>query len=291
MLISGCDSGFGQLLTVALDAAGYRVLAGCLTADGIKALQATCSERVIPFSLDITSASSVQSAVSLVQQHGGGRLHALVNNAGTTSSSVVDLTTMEEYSRVMDVNYLGHVRMTKSLLPALLPRRRGERGGRVVTMTSASGIIGGPGQSPYVASKHALEGFTDCFRREMGAHTDWRLDVSLLEPGFMRTPLVTGYASSASANWELRDPAGRERWGRAAFDETVRQKLAAMRTMDDPAVVVQAYMHAVTAEHPCIRYHPGRFSFLIYLLSLLPYALVDRLLSMKLRVLPTYLTR
>ena len=229
--------------------------------------------------------------MSLVQQHGGGRLHALVNNAGIVTGSLVDLTTMEEYSRVMEVNCIGHVRMTKSLLPALLPRRRGERGGRVVVMTSVAGIVGAAGMSAYCCSKSALEAFSDCLRREMGPRTHWRLDVSVLEPSVMRTPMVTSFTSTRVTDWDSRDQAGRERLGKACYDTLQRQAALAIRTMDDPAKVVQAYMHAITALHPCTHYTPGLFSVLVYLLSLLPTALQDLLMSTYLTEPPAYFSQ
>ena len=77
---------------------------------------------MVPFSLGLLSADSIQAVPSLVNAH-GGRLHALVLNSGIAEGSWVDLTPLAVYRRVAEVNFLGHLHQTKLLVPALLPRR------------------------------------------------------------------------------------------------------------------------------------------------------------------------
>uniref|UniRef100_A0A2C9LKL2 Uncharacterized protein n=1 Tax=Biomphalaria glabrata TaxID=6526 RepID=A0A2C9LKL2_BIOGL len=69
VLVTGCDSGFGQRTVIKLDNLGFKVFAGCLTEDGKKYLSQNCSKSVVPFLLDVRSNESIQSALDLVKQH------------------------------------------------------------------------------------------------------------------------------------------------------------------------------------------------------------------------------
>ena len=88
----------------------------------------------------------------------------LVNNAGISQRSRILGTGMEVYDRLMRVNYLGTVALTKALLPHFLERG----GGHFVTVTSLMGKFGSPLRSGYCGAKHALHGFFDVLRMEHG---------------------------------------------------------------------------------------------------------------------------
>ena len=128
VFISGCDTGFGNLLAGELSGQGYHVFAGCLTAAGVDSWKG--AKGVDAFLLDLRSGASVAAAGARVRAWvaaGGAReevplraLHALVNNAGIGSSGVVDWTTMQAFRDTMEVNFFGHVAVTKELLPQLL---------------------------------------------------------------------------------------------------------------------------------------------------------------------------
>jgi NAD(P)-dependent dehydrogenase (short-subunit alcohol dehydrogenase family) len=164
VLISGCDTGFGHSLAISLDNQGYRVFAACLTQQGKENLAKVTTNKCVPFLCDITNLESVADAVKLVKSHTNW-LHALVNNAGIFDGFFIDLSSLAVYRRTMEVNFFGHVNMTKSFLPLLLANPR--RDSRVVTVTSVAGSVAVPSISAYSASKFALEAFTDALRREM----------------------------------------------------------------------------------------------------------------------------
>ena len=334
VLITGCDSGFGQLLTRRLDRLGYRVLASCLTKEGERELQASCSERVQAFSLDLLSPASIEAAKGVVEG-AGGHLHALVLNSGLGNSQLIDAMPVDTFQRIMTVNFLGqhalpptrlvhypahtrphplpnlhpsspsgappprfsagHVHLTKLLLPSLLPHPRStpwplRQGGRVVVMTSVAGLITGTGFAAYAASKHALEAFGDGLRREMGRRTAWRLWVSICEPAFMSTPMVAAVVSDARLkDWERVEEGAKERWGQRAWAYQYHAiKAGVARMVGDPQLVVDAYVHAVTAVQPRMRYHPGVWSQLIYHMAMLPAGLLDRMFSIPRKVEPAY---
>lgn len=112
VVISGCDSGFGNALAIQLDKLGYHVVAGCFTADGEKQLQKQCSKRLTTAHLDITKDADIQALKKTtqgkIQQLGSGaRCWALVNNAGIGAGGFVDWVKLEQFTKIINVNFIG----------------------------------------------------------------------------------------------------------------------------------------------------------------------------------------
>jgi NAD(P)-dependent dehydrogenase (short-subunit alcohol dehydrogenase family) len=185
VLISGCDTGFGYALAIELDKQGFNVLAGIYNPDNKALLTNELSSRAIVFRLDITRQEEIDAAYDMIKSK-TNTLHALVNNAGISRSGYIDWITVDLMRTIMDVNFFGHVAMTKKFLPLLIAKRSS----RVVNICSIYGFIRVPAKPGYCASKYALESFSDCLRREM---TPWGLRMSIIEPGFMRTPMIQGH--------------------------------------------------------------------------------------------------
>ncbi|CAF5220749.1 unnamed protein product, partial [Rotaria magnacalcarata] len=179
VLISGCDSGFGNALAIELDKRGFNVLAGIFGEQSREALTTTLSARATVFSIDISKEDQINSAYEIVKDK-TNVLHALVNNAGICENGLIDWTSMDTMRKLMDVNFFGHVAMTKKFLPLLIAKRDS----RVINVSSIAGFLAEPSMAAYSASKYALESFSDCLRREMAV---WGLRVSIIEPGAMRT--------------------------------------------------------------------------------------------------------
>jgi short-subunit dehydrogenase len=220
--------------------------------------------------LDITRQDDIDLAYDLVKEK-TNTLHALVNNAGISTSAYIDWMTMESMREIMDVNFFGHVAMTKKFLPLLITKRSS----RVVNICSVAGIVSGPMKSAYSASKYALESFSDCLRREMNP---WGLYVSIIEPGPMRTPIIEGHDHHMKRFWNNLSVDVQERWGED-FREIQTKKLLdsfVYRYAENPEKVVQALQHAVRNSKPEIRYRPGWQSKLFFFpLSMVPAWLAD----------------
>ncbi|CAF5185893.1 unnamed protein product, partial [Rotaria sp. Silwood1] len=101
VLISGCDSGFGNGLAIELDKQGFNVLAGVLLPDNVASLKEKLSSKATVFLLDITKQEDIDSAFELVNKK-TKVLHGLVNNAGITAGSCIDWTPLEVMRKVMD---------------------------------------------------------------------------------------------------------------------------------------------------------------------------------------------
>ncbi|NXO32876.1 RDH16 dehydrogenase, partial [Cisticola juncidis] len=126
VLITGCDSGFGKLLARQLDARGLRVLAACLSEAGAAQLRAATSERLQTVLLDVTSSKSIAELTAWVRERVGDQgLWGLVNNAGIAIPTAPnEWLSKEDFVKVLDVNLVGLVEVTLSLLP-LVRRARG----------------------------------------------------------------------------------------------------------------------------------------------------------------------
>ena len=109
-----------------------------------------------------------------------GRIDILVNNGGISQRSLVKDTLFSVDKRIMDVNYLGTVALSKTVLPHFIENKSGQ----FVVTTSIVGKIGTPLRSSYAASKHALHGFFDSLRSENHANG---ITVTIVCPGFVNT--------------------------------------------------------------------------------------------------------
>jgi 11-cis-retinol dehydrogenase len=270
VLISGCDTGFGHELSIQLDQQGFNVLAGVYVPNNIDILKNKLSSKASVFRLDITKQDDIDVAFELIQKK-TNTLHALVNNAGIGVSGYIDGITLESMRTTMDINFFGHVAMTKTFLPLLITKRDS----RVVNICSVAGYFTAPNMSSYAASKYALESFSDCLRREMVA---WGLRVSMIEPGFMRTPIIEGRYKAFEEFWLTFTKDAQTRWGEDFLKEHYdrRSKNIFINNAEDPMKVVRALQHAVMNTNPHIRYRPGWQSSLIFFpLSMMPAWLAD----------------
>ena len=274
VLISGCDTGFGHALAIELDKQGFNVLAGVYNSDSTVSLTNELSSRAIVFRLDITRQEEIDTAYDMIKNK-TNTLHALVNNSGISRSGYIDWITVDIMRTTMDVNFFGHVAMTKKFLPLLITKRDS----RVINICSIYGIVSASAKSGYCASKYALESFSDCLRREM---TAWNLRVSIIEPGFMRTPMIQGHNPFVRNLWNNLSSDVKDRWGEEFFNAEIKQVAANIfiRNAEKPSKVVEALRHAVMNTVPRIRYRPGwQASLFFFPLSMTPSWLADLIMA------------
>ncbi|XP_059575303.1 retinol dehydrogenase 7-like isoform X2 [Alligator mississippiensis] len=276
VFITGCDSGFGHLLAKQLDGRGLRVLAACLTEQGAERLQQETSGRLQTVILDVTKSDSIAAAAAWVKGQVGDRgLWGLVNNAGIGDpAGPNEFLSKADFTRVLDVNLVGLIEVTLSLLPLV---RRAQ--GRVVNVASAAGrlsLIGGG----YCPSKYGVEAFSDSLRREL---RDFRVKVSIIEPGGFRTPLidVQRVQKSLEQVWSCASANVKEAYGQQYFDRHFEKfKELLFTTSPKLHLVTDAMEHALTARHPRTRYSCGWDAKLFYLpVSYLPTSWTDYLLA------------
>ncbi|XP_042652507.1 retinol dehydrogenase 16 isoform X1 [Tyto alba] len=276
VLITGCDSGFGNLLARQLDARGLRVLAACLTDTGAAQLQAAASPRLQTILLDVTSSQSIAAAAAWVRERvGDAGLWGLVNNAGIAiPTGPNEWLTKGDFVKVLDVNLLGLIEVTLSLLP-LLRRARG----RVVNVASVMGRVSFFGGG-YCISKFGVEAFSDSLRLEMH---NFGVKVSIIEPGYFKTMLLNkeNMENEILSLWERLPEETKTSYGEKYLKELlVGLNMLQKMCNSNLTLVTDCMEHALTSRYPRARYSAGWDAKLLYIpLSYLPSALTDTIFT------------
>jgi len=182
VLITGATDGLGKAAALLLAENGYRVFAAGRSAEKRAQFEALANEKKLPLEtleMDVCDDGSVQQAVNLVYQK-TGTIDVLINNAGLAYVATVEDMTMEDWRRQFETNFFGVVRVTQ----AVLPKMRERRSGRIIMISSVSGLVTPPTQGAYSASKHAMEGLSNALRHEL---YPFEVKTILIEPGYIVT--------------------------------------------------------------------------------------------------------
>ncbi|XP_063300832.1 retinol dehydrogenase 7-like [Pelobates fuscus] len=277
VLITGCDSGFGNLLAKQLERRGMLVLASCLTEKGAEDLKKETSHRLQTVILDVTDSHSVSSAAKWVTNIvGEAGLWGLVNNAGFAHTiSPNEWQTKEDFAKVLNINLLGMVDVTLNLLPLIRKVR-----GRIVNVSSAAGRISMFGGG-YCISKYGVQAFSDSLRREMRA---FGVKVSIIEPGSFRTAvcMFDPMMKSLKSYWDKVPAEIKELYGEQYFQQYANYwKYLLSYSSSQVSKVTDCMEHALTAVYPWTRYSAGWDCKFLYLpASYLPTVLSDYLLCL-----------
>jgi short-subunit dehydrogenase len=233
-LVTGASSGIGEAAARALVGAGFTVYG--------TSRRATAGEtrgEVVFLPLDVTDEESVAEAVREVLER-SGRIDVLVNNAGIGSSGASEESSVAQDRIVFDVNVFGLIRMTK----AVLPHMRGQKEGRVINMSSVGGFAPQPFMASYVASKHAVEGYSESLDHEV---RELGVRILLVEP----FNTSTGFDASVVRG---ENPLPVYERGRQTFEAILAE---GMKTGSDPAVIAKVIVAAATDPKPKLRYTAG----------------------------------
>jgi len=272
VLITGASTGIGRACALHLDRLGWQVFAGVRRAADAAALRAAASTDLAPLILDVTQTEQVTAAAEQVNNLvGEGGLDGLVNNAGISIAGPLEFVPLELWRRQLEVNVLGQVCVTQAFLPLL---RRAH--GRIINMSSTSGLNAMPAIGPYAASKFALEALSDSLRVEL-RHLG--VKVILVEPGPIFTPIWERSLAVADAWLAEAPPALDDLYGDIV--PVVRDwALSAERRGLPVERVSEAVAHALMVPKPKARYlivgYPRLF---VYLLRLAPVGLRDRMIA------------
>ncbi len=179
--ITGASSGIGKALAIALSHQNVKLILSSRKIKGLEFVKQQCKnpEHVKIITLDLEDYTNLQvKADEAIATF--GQIDILVNNGGISQRSFINDTSIVVDKRLMDINYLGTIALTKAILPHFIKNRTGH----FVVTTSIVGKIGTPLRSSYAASKHALHGFFDSLRAE---HYQDNIVVTLVCPGFVNT--------------------------------------------------------------------------------------------------------
>lgn len=183
VLITGTASGIGKATAEHLIKQGHVVYGGDIQYEKNKYLDQIGGHSL---EMDVTNVEQVQSAVAKVIKE-QGRIDVLVNNAGYGLYGPVEEVTLDDARDQFEVNLFGLASVTQTVLPHM----RKQKSGRIINISSMGGKIYTPLGAWYHATKHAVEGWSDCLRLEV---KEFGIDVVLIEPGMINTNFgnVTG---------------------------------------------------------------------------------------------------
>jgi NAD(P)-dependent dehydrogenase (short-subunit alcohol dehydrogenase family) len=238
VLVTGASSGIGRKITETLAAQGYFVYATARKAEDLAELSKI--RNVQSVKLDVTVPADITAAVETVRKAGRG-LYGIVNNAGIAIIAPLINVEEKELLSLFDVNVYGPYRITKAFAPLII-----ESKGRIVNISSISGILSGPFFGPYSMSKHAIEAYSDALGAEMAP---LGVRSSLIEPGNYRSEI--GRNTMA----QVQDATARAKG--TPFEASMQRMVTAMGNYDsypEPDDVAKAAVHALFDPSPKVRY-------------------------------------
>lgn len=258
ILITGISSGFGLAMAQRLCADGHTVY-GTVRREveqlpGVHYLRA-----------DVRDTAAVQAAVDTVL-FAEGRIDVLINNAGMGIGGPIEFAPEDDIKLQMDTNFMGQVRFTQAVLPAM--RKQGS--GKILCFSSIGGVMGLPFQGFYSASKFAVEGFCEALQIEVRRHG---IQVILIEPGDFSTGFTAARIKQVSEEAAAAYPSLRKSVSSFEKDE---------RTGLKPEFLARKIAKIIRKRHPRFRYVIATFiqKLSIPLKRILPARSFVRVLSL-----------
>jgi short-subunit dehydrogenase len=198
--ITGASSGIGEALAYELANRNCKLILSARNTKALESVKSKCSKVevvILPFDLsDFDNAKNhVEKAIAAF-----GKIDILVNNGGVSQRSLIAETEFEVDKKLIEVDYLGTVALTKALLPHFIKSNKGH----FVTITSLMGKFGSPYRSGYCGAKHALHGFFDVLRME---HQRDNINVTLICPGFIQTNVAKNALTANGSKQNVDDAA------------------------------------------------------------------------------------
>ena len=205
VMISGVSRGLGLALARDLLAQGYGV-AGCSTSrgDDVTALQSVHGAKFHWLAVDMADTAAIEAFVAAaVAAFAGQRLWGVVNNAGMSVEGILSTLPVGDIERVLQVNLTGAICLARAALRQMMKTRKS---GRIVNISSITGLRGYAGLTAYAASKAGMDGFSRALAREVGRIG---ITVNSVAPGYMKTRLSEGLDDRQLDQIMRRTPLGR----------------------------------------------------------------------------------
>lgn len=264
VVVTGAAGGLGFATSALLAERGFRVLGTLLEHEDSAPLE---GRGVTPVRLDVTQPASLRDAIARIHDLlGDTALAGLVNNAGIAAGGPIELLDLDATRQVFEVNVVGLLAITQ----ALLPRLRASKG-RIINISSVSGLLAVPFLSPYCASKFAVEAISDCLRREL---QPFGVEVVIIEPAVMRTPI-----------WDKAMETDLERYRGTPYEPVIAKAQRRLRKSRDkgldPAQVARVIADALTVVRPPIRIPVVRNRRSHLLAQWMPDRFIDRMIARK----------
>ena len=203
-LVTGASRGIGKSIAVAIGKAGAQV--ACIARDTTKLAETVEAIRSAggtaeAFACDVTKGESVDQVVDAVVEK-WGKLDIVVNNAGITRDTLIPRMSDEQWDEVINTNLRGVFLFTRAATKVMMSARYG----RIINISSVSGLMGNPGQSNYSASKAGVIGMTRTVAKELAGR---KVTVNCVAPGFIETEMTAAMGPMVLEEVKKRVPAKR----------------------------------------------------------------------------------
>ncbi len=212
--ITGASSGFGEALALEFARQEARLVLSARREQALQQVREKIDQAVV-VPMDMCDTASFPARTEAAIQ-AFGQIDLIVHNAGIAQNARVVDTLPQVHRQIMEVDFFGATELTRCLLPHFLARKSGH----IVVVSGLLAKVGLPGRSSYCAAKAALHGYFDCLRAELCNES---IDVSILVPGAMQTPLASKALDGQGG------VSGRQSQGGCPVDEAARQALEAIR--------------------------------------------------------------
>lgn len=201
VLVTGASRGIGLHVAITLSDRGYRVIGTATSARGVSKIAKALPSSAMALEMRIDEDESVSKAFAQIQET--QELPCiLINNAGITADNLIMRMSQEEWLSVINTNVNGLYRVTKPLIRAMMKARWG----RIVNISSVVARMGSPGQTNYVASKAAIEGFTRSLALELASRN---ITANAIAPGFIESDMTSDLDEGQAKAILERVPLGR----------------------------------------------------------------------------------
>jgi len=226
-LVTGASRGIGRATALRLAADGHRVVVNYATnadaAAGVVEAITDAGGTAIAVGADVGDAGAVAGMFATIDEE-LGKVEILVNNAGITRDGLLLRMGPDDWDAVVDTNLRSVYLCTRAAMRSMVRARWG----RIISLSSISGISGNPGQANYSASKAGIIGFSKSIAREVGSRN---ITVNVVAPGFIETDMTEGLGDEVA-----REVAGRVAVGRLGRPEEVAAAVGYLAS-DDAAYI------------------------------------------------------
>lgn len=240
-LITGASAGIGKATALKLHENGYIVYGAARRLEKMKDLE---EAGVHIISLDVCDDNSMENCIKTILEK-ENRLDVLINNAGYGSFGAIEDVSIEEARMQFEVNIFGLAKLTQLVLPMM----RKNNYGKIVNISSMGGKVYTKFGGWYHATKHALEGFSDCLRLET---KEFGIDVIIIEPGGIKTD----WGIIAAEN--LKKTSGNGVYAKAAnHSADGMAKMYSSNQLTNARVIANTIYKSITVRRPRTRYLKG----------------------------------
>ena len=243
-LVTGASSGMGKETAKRLLQEGLVVY---VAARRVAQMEDLCDLGAIPLQMDISVDAEIVTAVNIITAGHDG-IDVLVNNAGFGMYGAMEDSTLADARYQFEVNLFGMARLTQLALPHM----RRQKAGKVINISSMGGKMYTPLGSWYHATKHAVEGWSDCLRIELAP---FGIQVVIIEPGV----IATEWGGVMLEPMLARSGQGPYHVMAHGMANAMRSTYAKQGAASPPSVVADAILQAVRSSRPKTRYVIGKW--------------------------------